>query len=82
MINISPQPDTEALKFLRYVDASPTPFHAVQVATKRLEEAGFTRLSEREQWEAKKVKRKGKYYVTRSVHSLLTSLDLARTALL
>lgn len=66
MISVS-KPPAEAESFLRYVDASPSPFHAVAEATKRLEAAGFTRLSERDQWDAKRVKRKGKYFVTRCV---------------
>jgi aspartyl aminopeptidase len=33
-----------------YLDASPTPYHAVAEATRRLAEAGFTELDERERW--------------------------------
>jgi len=34
----------------RYIDACPSPYHAVAEAAERLSEAGFRRLSEREPW--------------------------------
>jgi aspartyl aminopeptidase len=33
-----------------YLDAAPSPYHAVAEATRRLEQAGFTPLDERERW--------------------------------
>lgn len=33
-----------ALRFLKFVNASPTPFHAVQNAVTRLEKAGFQKV--------------------------------------
>ena len=33
-----------------FVDASPTPFHAVAEMARRLEDAGYTRLDERDHW--------------------------------
>lgn len=36
---------------LRYIDASPTPFHAVAETAARLETSGFRRLKEDEHWE-------------------------------
>ena len=34
-------------RFLAYLDASPSPFHAARTAARHLEEAGFTALDER-----------------------------------
>ncbi|MCI0571507.1 MAG: M18 family aminopeptidase [Myxococcaceae bacterium] len=39
-----------AQDLLRFIDASPTPFHAVAEAVRRLEARGFRRLDEREAW--------------------------------
>src|SRR5689334_5178128 len=35
---------------IQFIDASPTPFHAVQEARRRLEAAGFRLLDEKEKW--------------------------------
>ena len=53
-----------ANKFVQFVNASPTPFHAVQVASSKLDKAGFTKLREHDEWD---LKSGGKYYFTRSV---------------
>jgi aspartyl aminopeptidase len=45
----SPQADS-ADDLLRFIDASPTPWHAVAEAARRLEAAGFRRVDERERW--------------------------------
>lgn len=52
---------------LDYLTASPTPFHAVANIRRRLEDAGFKRLYEKDQWKLKS----GKYYVTRNDSSLI-----------
>ncbi len=39
-----------ALDLCSFVDASPSPFHAVAEMARRLDAGGFTRLSERETW--------------------------------
>lgn len=48
-------PDADALactqRLIDYVDASPTPFHAVQASAALLEERGFVRLDESRSWE-------------------------------
>ncbi len=53
---------------LHYLDASPTPFHAVHTAAQLLEDAGFSLLDEREPW---LLVRGGRYYVTRNDSSLI-----------
>lgn len=42
--------DGAADQLLRFVDASPTPFHACQTVAAALDEAGWTRLDERDAW--------------------------------
>lgn len=68
-------PTAAANGFLKFADASPTPFHAVHTATQRLVEAGFTRVSERDDWRAKwsngQMARGGKYFYTRNQSSLV-----------
>lgn len=46
--------------FLKYSDASPTPFHAVATSCSMLEKAGFKRLKESEIWDGG-VEKGGKY---------------------
>ncbi|KAI7847172.1 peptidase M18 [Circinella umbellata] len=58
----------EALDFIQFLNASPSPFHAVHEASQRLENAGFEKISERSAWQ---LKRKGKYYFTRNGSSLV-----------
>ncbi len=50
-----------ALDLATYIDASPSPYHAVLEAAARLEAAGFTRLRESDAWGLDA----GKYYVSR-----------------
>jgi aspartyl aminopeptidase len=51
-----------------FVDVSPTPFHAVAEMTRRLSEAGFTELDERERWE---LRPGGQHWVVRDGGSLI-----------
>jgi aspartyl aminopeptidase len=51
---------------LRFINASPTPFHAVHNASERLEAAGFQRIYEKDNWE-KQLKEGGRYFFTRLV---------------
>ena len=53
---------------LRYLDHSPSPYHAVASAAALLEEAGFTRLEECAPWA---VAPGGRYYTTRNQSSLI-----------
>lgn len=46
--------------FLKYSDASPTPFHAVATSSQMLEAAGFKRLKESAIWDGG-VEKGGKY---------------------
>lgn len=56
--------------FVAFLNASPTPYHAVDNLKKRLVAHGFTELSERVSW-AGKVSRGQKYFVTRNNSSLI-----------
>ncbi|KAH8668306.1 peptidase M18 [Xylariales sp. PMI_506] len=58
-------PPESALDFLDFVNASPTPYHAVQAAIARLEKVGFSKVSERDNWSST-LKPGGKYYMTRN----------------
>ena len=51
-----------------FLDASPTPFHAVSSMVGLLSEAGFTELSDDQSWSLKKG---GKYYVVRNGSSIV-----------
>ena len=51
-----------ASKFVKFVNESPTPFHAAHSASVKLDKAGFTKLREQDEWD---LKSGGKYYFTR-----------------
>jgi aspartyl aminopeptidase len=53
---------------LAFLKDSPTPFHAAHEAARRLDAAGFTKLDERDAWEALAP---GKYYVSNTGTNLL-----------
>jgi aspartyl aminopeptidase len=53
---------------LTFLDASPSPYHAVKTIAARLEEAGFTELDERQEW---KLTKKSKHYVIRQDSSIV-----------
>ena len=59
-----------AQNFVDFVNASPTPYHAVNSVKSHLVEAGFTELSERANWNSK-LEKGGKYFVTRNGSSLV-----------
>ncbi|KAL7267549.1 hypothetical protein RUND412_009862 [Rhizina undulata] len=54
-----------SLDFLSFVNASPTPFHAVESAKQRLLKGGFVEIRERDPW-ASTVKKGGRYFLTRN----------------
>lgn len=58
----------ETLDLMRYLDASPTPYHAVAEGVRRLEAAGFSALDERDAWSLAPGDRR---YVVRSGGTLL-----------
>lgn len=55
-------------QLLRFLDDSPTPFHAVANVSARLEEAGYVALAEGAHWD---LNSPGKYYFTRNDSSLV-----------
>lgn len=57
-----------AERLLAFINAADTQFHAVSEATKRLVQAGFTHLSERQPWD---LQAGGKYFFTRNSSSLV-----------
>ncbi|RCK64239.1 Aspartyl aminopeptidase 4 [Candida viswanathii] len=58
--------------FVDFVNASPTPYHAVDSVKCLLKDAGFEELVERHNWEqTASLKKGGKYYVTRNGSSLI-----------
>lgn len=65
----------KALAFLKFVDASPTPFHAVHTAISNLSQAGFKPISARADlssaFKSGDIVPGGKYYLTRNQSSLL-----------
>ncbi len=59
--------DSAAKDLLAYIDASPTPYHAVRETARRLVQHGYRELDERESWSLKPGER---VYVTRSGTSI------------
>ncbi len=53
---------------IRFLENSPTAFHAVDEIAKMLEEKGFVRLSEKDAWD---IQPGGAYYVTRNMSSII-----------
>lgn len=57
-----------ALDLVDFIASSPSPFHAVAEAARRLETAGFVRLREEDAWE---IEPHGRYFVTRNDSALV-----------
>lgn len=83
MATTSPSPATcrtQAEDLIAFIDASPSPWHAVATAENHLLAGGFTRLDEDERWQ---LQTGGRYYVVRGGSSLIAftlgSGDLAAT---
>ena len=62
---------TAAADFLSFVNASPSPFHAVQAAKQRLLGAGFLEIKEKLPWSSDKLLPLGKYFFTRNQSSVV-----------
>ncbi|KAK0263504.1 Aspartyl aminopeptidase [Friedmanniomyces endolithicus] len=56
--------------FVEFLNASPTPFHAVRSAKLRLEKAGFKQIKERDSW-TPSLTPGGKYYLTRNASTVI-----------
>lgn len=56
--------------FVSFLNASPTPFHAVHSAKLRLEKAGFKQIKERDSWNAT-CQPGGRYYLTRNASTII-----------
>ena len=69
-LNRGPAVPAAARRFLQYVAASPSPFHATASSVSMLEEAGFTKLHEHQSWNDK-LYVGGRYYVQRNQSSLV-----------
>ena len=56
-------------KLFTFIEESPNCFHAVANTEKMLEEAGFSKLEEKNKWD---IQKGGKYYVNRNKSSIIT----------
>ncbi|KAK2798921.1 hypothetical protein FQN49_008961, partial [Arthroderma sp. PD_2] len=64
-------PEGYTKPFCEFMTDNPTIFHAVAAFAKQLESHGYTKLTERETWSSK-LKRGGKYYVTRNDSAIIS----------
>jgi aspartyl aminopeptidase len=67
-MNISPETRAHAQDVLNFIDASPSPWHAVATLEQRLAEHGYIRLEETEAWS---LRPGGRHYVIRGGSSLI-----------
>lgn len=67
-MNIPPAARAAARDLLDFIDASPSPWHAVATAVKRLADAGYAALDETDRWS---LQPGGRYYVVRGGASLI-----------
>jgi len=67
-MTITPESRAQAQDLLNFIDASPSPWHAVQSIEQRLLAQGFKALQEAERW---KIEAGGSYYVVRGGASII-----------
>ena len=67
-MNISPEARAQAQDLLSFIDASPSPWHAVYSIEQRLQAQGFIQLEEAQRW---KLEAGGRYYVVRGGASII-----------
>ena len=67
-MTISPESRAQAHALLDFIDASPSPWHAVQTTEAQLKTAGYARLEETERWQ---LAPGGRYYVVRGGSSIV-----------
>ncbi|XP_020594278.1 probable aspartyl aminopeptidase [Phalaenopsis equestris] len=70
--------DPVATELIDFLNASPTAFHAVDEAKRRLKKVGFEQVSEREDWNLELGK---KYFFTRN-HSTIVAFAIGKGCLL
>lgn len=68
MPRIEPSERRQAEALLRFIDASPSPWHAATTMAEWLEEEGFQGLDERDPWS---LETNGRYYILRDDSSLI-----------
>ena len=68
MSQVNPQQQAFNRDLLAFLQQSPTPYHAVQNMVTKLEQHGFQRLHEADDWE---LVENGRYYVTRNDSSIV-----------
>jgi aspartyl aminopeptidase len=66
--SISPEDRLQAVDLIKFIDASPSPWHAVHSIEQRLLAQGFSELQESERW---KLQAGGHYYVVRGGASII-----------
>jgi aspartyl aminopeptidase len=67
-MTIASETRAQAQALLDFIDASPSPWHAVQTTEEYLKAAGYTRLEETERWQ---LAPGGRYYVVRGGSSIV-----------
>lgn len=68
MTQLTPSSRAAALDLLSFIDASPSPWHAVACCEERLQAAGYQKLDEQARW---KLETGGCYYVVRGGASII-----------